>query len=71
MEIKVKNNIYPSIDDFRANAILLYENSLAFNGIDHIVTSAALELRDTILKAISNMERGKCSTALRPLIRRP
>ena len=70
MEMKLKNNIYPSIDNFRADAILLYENSLAFNGIDHIVTSVALELRDTILKAISDVEGGKCSTALRPLIRR-
>jgi hypothetical protein len=68
--MKVKNNIYPSIDDFRADAILLYENSLAFNSIDHIVTSTALELKDTILKAISDIEGGKCSTALRPSIRR-
>ena len=70
MEMKVKNNIYHSIDDFRADAILLYENSLAFNGIDHIVTSAALEVRDTILKAISDIEEGKGSTILRASIRR-
>ncbi len=70
MEMKVKNNIYPSMDDFRADAILLYENSLAFNGIDHIITSAALEVRDTILKAISDMEEGKGNTILRASIRR-
>jgi bromodomain-containing factor 1 len=70
MEMKVKNNIYLSMNDFRADAILLYENSLAFNGIDHIITSAALEVRDTILKAISDIEEGKGSMILRALIRR-
>jgi bromodomain-containing factor 1 len=66
----VKNNIYPSIDDFRANAILLYENSLAFNGIDYIITSAALEVRDTILKAISDIKESKGSTISRASTRR-
>jgi bromodomain-containing factor 1 len=70
MEMKMKNNIYPSMDDFRADAILLYENSLAFNGIDHIITSAALEVRDTILKAISDMKEGKGSTISRAPTRR-
>jgi hypothetical protein len=70
MEIKVKNNIYPFIGDFRANAILLYKNSLAFNSIDYIITSAALKVRDTILKAISNIKEGKGSTILRALTRR-
>jgi hypothetical protein len=67
--MKVKNNIYPSIDDFRADVILLYKNSLDFNGIDHIVTSVALKVRDTILKAISEIEKGKGSTILRALSR--
>ncbi len=70
MEMKIKNNAYHSLDDFRADAILLYENSLAFNGIDHIVTSAALEVRDTILKAISDVDEGKGSTTLRASIRK-
>jgi hypothetical protein len=65
--MKVKNNIYPFIDNFRTNVILLYKNSLNFNSIDYIVTSVALEVRDTILKAISNIERGKGSTILRAL----
>ncbi|KUJ07251.1 Bromodomain-containing protein [Mollisia scopiformis] len=62
IELKVKNNAYQSMDDLRADVILLYQNSVDFNGIDHIVTSAALEVRDTILKAISDMEEGKWST---------
>ena len=69
MEMKVKNNIYPSMDDFRADVILLYKNSLDFNGIDHIVTSVALEVRDTIFNAISEIEEGKGSTILRASIR--
>ena len=61
----MKNNIYPSMDDFRADVILLYKNSLDFNGIDYIVTSVALKVRDTILKAISEIEKGKGSMILR------
>jgi hypothetical protein len=67
--MKVKNNIYPSINDFRADIILLYKNSLNFNSIDYIVTSVALKVRDTILKAISDIEGGKGSTILRALSR--
>ena len=70
METKVKNNIYHSLDDIRADTILLYENSLAFNGIDHIITSATLKVRDTILKVISDIEEGKGSTILRASIRK-
>ena len=63
MEMKVKNDIYPSIDEFRADVVLLYQNSVDFNGTDHIITSAALEVRDTILKAISDV--GNDGTPLR------
>jgi hypothetical protein len=71
MEMKVKNNMYHSLDEFRADSVLLYENSVVFNGIDHIITSAALEVRDTILKAISDIEEGKSNTTLRASIRKP
>jgi hypothetical protein len=67
--MKVKNNIYPSINDFKADVILLYKNSLNFNSINYIVTSVALKVRDTILKAISDIEGGKGSTILRALSR--
>jgi hypothetical protein len=62
IEMKVKNDTYLSIDEFRADVVLLYQNSVDFNGIEHIITSAALEVRDTILKAISDMEEGKGTT---------
>ena len=63
--MKLKNNIYPSIDAFKANVILLYQNSVNFNGLDHIITSAALKVRDRILRLISDIEEGKNSTILR------
>ena len=65
IEVKVKNDIYPSIDEFRADVLLLYQNSVDFNGADHIITSAAIEVRDTILEAISNIQEGKDNTPLR------
>jgi len=61
----VKNDMYPSIDELRTDVILLYQNSVDFNGTDHIVTSAAVEVRDTILEAISNIQEGKDSTSLK------
>ena len=65
IEIKVKNDVYPSIDEFRADVILLHQNSVDFNGTDHIITSAALEVRDTILETVSDLQKGKDSTPLR------
>jgi bromodomain-containing factor 1 len=65
IEMKLKNNIYSSMNDIRADVILLYQNSVDFNGTDHIITSAALEVQDTILKAISDIEEGKNSTTMR------
>jgi hypothetical protein len=65
IQMKVKNNIYPSVDDFRADIVLLYQNSVDFNGIDHMITSIALEVRDTILNALNDMEKGKGSMMLR------
>jgi hypothetical protein len=55
IEMKVNNGKYPSIDEFRADIILLYQNSVDFNGPDHIITSAALEVRNMVLEAVSDM----------------
>lgn len=65
IEMKVKNEMYSSIDELRVDVILLYQNSVDFNGIDHIITSTAVEVRDTILEAISDIQEGKDSTLLR------
>ncbi|PVH70705.1 hypothetical protein DL98DRAFT_540644 [Cadophora sp. DSE1049] len=65
IQLKVKNDIYPSVDAFRADVVLLYQNSIDFNGVDHIITSTALEVRDTILSALDDMEEGKSSMMLR------
>lgn len=65
IQAKVKNNIYSSVDDFRANIVLLYQNSVDFNSIDNIITSATLEVRDTILKATNDTEEGKNNMTLR------
>ena len=62
--MKLKDNIYPSMDAFRADAILLYQNSIDFNGIDHTIASAALEARERFLKAINDIEGGENSMIL-------
>lgn len=65
IQVKVKNNRYSSVDDLRADVVLLYQNTVEFNGIDHIITSTALEVRDTILSALNDMEEVKGSAMLR------
>jgi hypothetical protein len=62
MEMKLKNDLYRSTTDFKADVALLYQNSVDFNGISHAVTSAAIEVRNAILNAVSEMEKGKTST---------
>jgi hypothetical protein len=64
--MKVKNNIYYSMNDFRADVILLYQNSVDLNGIDHIITSAAFKVQDTILNAIIDIGEGKGSRRASP-----
>lgn len=57
IEKKLKKGIYPSIHDFRADICLLYQNALDFNGIDDVLTSAALEVQNTILAAINENDK--------------
>ena len=54
--------------DFRAE-VVLHQNSVDFNGIDHIITSVTLEVRDTLLKAISDIEETEGDLLLLPKIK--
>jgi hypothetical protein len=54
MEMKLKNDLYRSTIDFKED--------VDFNGIGHAVTSAAIEVRNAILNAVSEIETGKTST---------
>ena len=65
IQLKLKNDMYPSVDALKADVVLLYQNSVDFNGVDHIITSTALEVRDTILSAIDDLGEGKSSIMLR------
>jgi bromodomain-containing factor 1 len=55
MEQKLKQNLYPTLDDFKADVELIYTNALAFNGADHTVTNAAIEARDAVLNRIASI----------------
>jgi len=52
IEIKMKQDLYPSLDKFRLDIELLYQNSVEFNGTDHFITRDALEVRNILLDAI-------------------
>jgi bromodomain-containing factor 1 len=55
MEHKLKQNLYSTLDDFKADVELIYTNALAFNGADHTVTNAAIEARDAVLNRIASI----------------
>jgi Bromodomain len=59
IQTRLKDKMYSSIDDFKTDVVLLYQNNIDFNGIDHIITSTALEVRDAILKATNDIEKRK------------
>jgi hypothetical protein len=52
IEDKLKRKKYRSIDDFKADIQLLYNNAVLFNGIDHNLARAAGTVRDSILSKL-------------------
>jgi bromodomain-containing factor 1 len=55
IEKKIRTNVYPTKEDFKADVRLIYDNAVIFNGPDHTVTMAAQEVRDAILTMTSNL----------------
>ena len=55
METKIKATDYKTIDAVKADVELIYSNSVIFNGIDHTVTAAAKEVRDSLLAKIDKI----------------
>jgi bromodomain-containing factor 1 len=55
MENNLKEEKYPSMDDFKAEVDLLYENAVTFNGENHEVTASAKVVRDAILSKMASI----------------
>ncbi|KAG0652853.1 Bromodomain-containing factor 1 [Hyphodiscus hymeniophilus] len=55
MESNLKDQKYPTMDAFKVEVNLLYDNAVAFNGDTHEVTNSAKVIRDTILKKLDNI----------------
>ncbi len=55
MEKKLRDGLYPTMGDVRADVQLLYDNAEAFNGVDHIITKAASEVRESLLQKLNNL----------------
>jgi bromodomain-containing factor 1 len=55
LENKIRKSEYPSMDAFKAEVNLLYENAALFNGVTHNITAAAKECRDSILQKVATI----------------
>lgn len=51
----MRDGAYKTNQDVRADLHLLYNNALAFNGIDHAITVASKLVRDSLLEKIENL----------------
>lgn len=52
---RLKNGEYATMKDFRAAVLLLYNNTLTFNGPEHVITKTAEEVRDAILSKTADL----------------
>lgn len=55
MERKVKEGQYPSIQAIKDDAVLLYENAVAFNNADHPITAAANDVKISIITKLGSL----------------
>jgi bromodomain-containing factor 1 len=55
MEVKIREGKYSTMNDFKADLILLYDNCALFNGPEHEVTKAAKTVGDSIFAKISSI----------------
>jgi bromodomain-containing factor 1 len=55
MEKNLKDGLYANMDNLKADVQLIYENAATFNGPEHSIAKAGLEVRDSILNKLSNL----------------
>jgi bromodomain-containing factor 1 len=55
METNLRDQRYPTLDDFKGEVNLIYENSFTFNGDPHMVTAASKIVRDAIMNKLANI----------------
>ncbi|KAA8565386.1 hypothetical protein MFRU_045g00730 [Monilinia fructicola] len=55
MEKKIKSGEYPSIQAIKDDAVLLYENAVAFNGLDNPITVAANDVKTSIISKLGSL----------------
>ncbi|KAB8288198.1 hypothetical protein EYC80_010203 [Monilinia laxa] len=55
MEKKIKTGEYPSIQAIKDDAVLLYENAVAFNGLDNPITVAANDVKTSIISKLGSL----------------
>ena len=55
METNLRDHKYSTLDDFKSEVNLVYENSFKFNGDPHMVTAASKIVRDAIIQKMANI----------------
>ncbi|KAL3427151.1 Bromodomain-containing factor 1 [Phlyctema vagabunda] len=55
MEKKVRDGAYPTLESFQSDVRLLYNNAVLFNGVDHMISKAARDVKDSILSKTTSI----------------
>ncbi|MCJ1271996.1 hypothetical protein MMC22_011902 [Lobaria immixta] len=55
MEEKLKNNSYPSVNAYESDFNQIVENCITFNGLDHVVTKNAQNIKASFDKQMQNL----------------
>lgn len=55
MQTKIINKIYQTMEEVKADARLLYDNAVTFNGADHDITKGAAEVKKAILSKAEHL----------------
>ena len=55
IEKKLKDGLYPNIQAIKEDVQLLYDNTLAFNGLGHFVERAAMEVKNSLSSKLDNV----------------
>ncbi|KAI9644250.1 transcription initiation at TATA-containing promoter protein [Ciborinia camelliae] len=71
MEKKIKGGEYPSIQAIKDDAALLYENAVAFNGLDNPITVAAKDVKTSIITKLGSLPPEPPAHVAKPQIKKP
>lgn len=71
MQTKIINKVYQSMEEVKADAQLLYDNAVTFNGADHDITKGAAEVKKAILSKTEHLPTAPAPAVKKDKKKRP